>query len=247
MLTIGLGMTPSHASTADVIIHDIKTTNINDQSITISWLTNVNTTGEIHYGTAPDKLDQVGQDDRGASTSDDTHYVILNALNPDTTYYFDVYSNGTIDDNQGNHYSVATGPTISIPASDTIYGQVYLSNGTTPAEGCIVYIILEDADGAGSTGQALSLSSLVDKDGWWFTNLASSRLQDLSDYFSYSASGDHILLNAQCANDGTAEQTVDTGSDSPAPDMITQPTATPTPTPEPGNERTYLPLTMRGN
>ena len=122
-----------------------------DTSFSVSWTTNQLTTGEVHYGTDPANLDQTAQDDRGASTSDDTHYVTLLGLAPETTYYFDVVSDGTVDDNTGHHYSVTTGPTLGVPASDTIYGRVFESDGITPAEGAIAYITLRDADGVGKS------------------------------------------------------------------------------------------------
>jgi len=106
-------------------ISDVRTTNVRDVSFTVSWITDVDADGEVHYGTDPANLNQIAYDVRGAGTSDDTHYVTLQALVPNTTYYFDLISGGTTDDNDGAHYSVATGPTLGLPGSDTIYGQVF--------------------------------------------------------------------------------------------------------------------------
>ncbi len=201
-------------------ISDVRTTNARDTSFTVSWITNVDATSEVHYGTDPANLDQVAYDDRGGETSDDTHYVTLLSLSPDTTYYFDVASWGTRDDNEGAHYMVTTGPTLEVPVSDTIYGQVFKEDETTPAEGTIVYITLFDDDQNGSPGQAALMSSLVDSSGYWYANLGNARTADLGDYFEYSASGDEMELEAQGASHGTASQTVDTANDSPAPSMV---------------------------
>ena len=232
-------LTTSPASSAVLILSDLRITKITEQSLVVSWITGAETTGEIHYGTTTEDLGQIALDDRGASTNDDTHYVTLSGLQPDTTYYFDVYSNGAVDNNGGSHYTATTGPTIGIPSSEIVYGQVFLSDGTTPAEGCIVTITLEDANGAGDTGQAAPLSSLVESSGYWQANLAESRVPDLSEYFEYSSSGDNVLLAAQCASDGTSTQTVDTSTDPPYPSMLT--VSTPT------QKKVYLPLTIRGN
>jgi len=203
-----------------VIIYEVQVANVRDTSFSVSWTTNQSATGEVHYGTDQANLDQTAYDDRGASTSDDTHHVTLLSLLPNTTYYFDVLSGGTVDDNNGHHYSVTTGPTIGLPASDTIYGQVFKSDGTTPAEGIIVYITLKDNNGLGSSGQAAKLSTLVDSSAYWYTNLGNARTADLSAYFEYSASGDKVMLLAQGAAEGCAIRTVDTNADTPAADMI---------------------------
>ena len=199
----------------------VHTTNVRDISFTVSWLTNVEASGEVRYGTDPASLDQIAYDDRGVDTSDDTHYVTLQGLTPETTYYFDVGSGPTTDDNDGAHYTVTTGPTLGLPPSDTIYGQVFKEDGTTPAEGAIVYITLRDADGSGSSDQAATLAALVDSNGYWYTNLGNARTADLTAYFDYSASGDRLGLDAQGAGDGIGyEPAVDTSNDSPAPTIV---------------------------
>lgn len=241
LITIGFLTTPLQASTTEVSVSDISTSNVRNGTFTVSWITGTTTTGEIHYGTSLNNLDQIAQDTRGVSTSDDTHFVTLSALIADTTYYFDIHSNGDVDDNNGNHYSVATGPTLGLQGPDTVYGQVFKSDGSSKAEGCIVIITLQDKDGAGSLGEAAPLSSLTDQDGYWQVNLAASRVTGLADYFQYSPTGDDVQLVVQCASDGTADQTVDTENDFPAPDMILEIPA------EPDLINLYLPLTVRGN
>ena len=203
-----------------VTISDVRTTNVRDTSFTVSWLTNVDADGEVHYGTDPANLNQTAYDDRGAGTSDDTHYVTLTDLTPNTNYYFDVVSGSTTDDNGGAHYSVTTGPTLGLPASDTIYGQVFKEDGTTLAEGTIVYITLRDADGSGSPDEAAPLSALVDDTGYWYANLGNARTADLSGYFDYSASGDWVLLKAQGAADGVGCLAVNTAEDTPAAPIV---------------------------
>lgn len=199
-------------------IHSVRVSNVRDIYVTVSWLTDVDAHGEVHYGTTP-ALGTVAQDDRGAGHVGQTHYVSLTGLAPATTYYFDVVSDGTVDDNGGAHYQVTTGPTLSPPVSDAVWGLVYQADGTTPAEGAIVYIQVQDADGAGSAGTSAPLSSLVADTGYWFANLASARTADLGSYFAYSASGDQVALVAEGGAMGQATLMVDTGADSPAPDL----------------------------
>lgn len=212
-----------------VVISDTKVTNVRDVSFTVSWITDGLTTGCVNYGTTT-ALGTTVCDERGASHTDNTHYVTIDGLSPETTYYFDVVSGSTVDDNGGAHYTQTTGPMLHPPAIDFIYGQVFLADGTTPADGTIVYIRLKDGDGAGSAGEAELFSALVDAGGWWSANLSSARVADLSAYFQYSSSGDLTEQVAQGATVGTANQTVDTCCDAPSPPMTLTPPSPGTPT-----------------
>lgn len=199
-------------------IYGVRVSNVRDVYATVSWMTEGYTRGEVHYGTTP-ALGQVAYDDRGAAYMGQTHYVGLTGLSPATVYYFDVVSDGVVDDNGGAHYQVTTGPTLSPPTSDAVWGLVYREDGTTLATGAIVYIQVRDANGAGSPGESAYLSALVSDTGYWFTNLASARTAGLGTYFAYSSSGDQVVLEAEGGWLGRATLTVDTNADSPAPPL----------------------------
>ena len=196
-------------------ITGVKVTNVRDTSFTVSWSTDVIATGWVNYGTSP-ALDQAAYDDRGAKAIGESHHVTLQGLSPQTTYYFEVVSGATVDDHEGSCYQVTTGRTLGLPASDSIYGQVFESDGVTPAEGAIVYITLRDADGTGSPGEARVMSALVGGDGWWQANLGNARLADGTGYFTYSAAGDAVVLMAQGPAGRFVSRTVDTGDLGPA-------------------------------
>ncbi|MGB0387107.1 MAG: CARDB domain-containing protein [Ardenticatenaceae bacterium] len=199
-------------------ISQVRVSNVRDSSLSVSWTTDQPMTGTIRYGTDSSNLNLTAHDDRGADTSDDTHYVTISGLAVTTTYYIDVVSGSTTDNNGGAHYSATTGPILAVPSSDTVYGKVFKADGSTAAEGTIVYLTLQDNNGSGTSGQGALLSSLV-KDGFWSVNLGNTRISDLSGYFSYSASGDQLVIEAEGAGDGTDTLTVDTASDDPAADM----------------------------
>jgi hypothetical protein len=239
-----LGLLPAIVASPSLAISQVRVTNVRDTSFTVSWITDANASGQVTYGADPSDLSQTAYDDRGASVSDDTHYVTVMGLSQETTYYFDVVSGEETDDNGGAHYSVMTGPTPQqVPSPDTVAGRVFRVDGSTPAVGTLVYITLVDADGSGDPGEAAPMSALVEDSGWWSANLGNARLADLSGSFDYSANGDDLELNAQGAGDGTASLTVDTGNDLPAPDIqLSGPaTATPTSTPTPTDTPTHTP------
>ena len=194
----------------EAAIARVKVTNVRDTSFTVSWSTDAIATGWVNYGTSP-ALGQTAYDDRGAKAIGQSHHVTLQGLSPQTTYYFEVVSGATVDDHKGSCYQVPTGPTLDLPVSDSIYGRVYESDGITPAVGAIVYVTLQDADSAGSPGEAGVMTALVDADGWWQANLGNARLAVGSGYFTYSAAGDTVVLMARGVDGGFVSRTVGTG------------------------------------
>ena len=236
------------SSMPQVVLGNIRVSNVRDTSLAISWTSDVTGTGEVQFGTNRGALASHADDDRGASTQDDVHYVTVRSLTPQTTYYFDVITSGSVNNNATRHFSATTGSTLSLPSSDTVYGRVLLAGDSTPAVGSLVHLTVVDFNGSDSTGSSSVLSSLVDASGYWHANLGSARSADLAGYFGYSASGDHVLLEVNGAVFGQTNRTDDTANDSPAADVTIggPPTATPTtgtqsPTPTPTRTSTPTP------
>ena len=217
-------------------ISDVRLSNVGGTLFVASWVTDVPSTGLVQYGSTP-SLGHVANDTRGTSYVGQTHYVALTGLDSTTTYYLDVVSESTVGDNGGAHWQMTTGPTISPPASDFVWGRVYQEDGATFAEGAIVYVQVQDGDGAGSSGQSAPLSTLVTDTGYWSVNLSNARRAELSGYFGYSAGGDRVVLDVRGGDMGQANLTVDTDNDSPAPAMRLGP--------PPSTHYMWMPLTYR--
>jgi len=175
-LTIGLVAAPGSAA-----IEDHQVTNVGDKQFTVTWISDAAEVGQVNWGTVPGTLDQTDDDDRGAATSDDTHHVTIQGLAANTTYYYEIVSGGVTYDNGGAPYEITTGPGLAFVMPDMVTGKAYLMDGTTPAEGAIVY---------GQIGTASSqwLSALVDASGTWGLNIAPIREADLLTYYTYGDS-----------------------------------------------------------
>ncbi len=175
---------------ASLTIDAVRVTNVSDFAFTVSWLTDLPASGQVHYGPTP-ALGHSQNDDAGAGPY--THHVTLSGLIPATTYYFDVVADGQVDDNGGAHHQLTLPPTGGIqPEADYFWGYVYEADGVTPAAGAIVYVTLEDGDGAGSPGSSAPLSALADAGGVWYVNLAWARSADYSAFFAYTANGSDL-------------------------------------------------------
>lgn len=194
--------------------------NANDVSFTVTWISSAPATGEIRYGQTQ-SLGSTAYDVRGKSTSGNIHFVRVSNLLPETTYYFDMVTGTAIDNNGGVHYSFITGPTSQVPPElDTAFGQVVLPDGSTSAEGALVYVTIRDNDGKGSAGRSSTLSSLV-ASSYWNVQLRNARLLDMSSPFDYSPSGDILEIFVYAPDGSTATASADTFNDTPAPKVQT--------------------------
>jgi hypothetical protein len=87
---------------------DVRICNVTDESATLYWWTSeYASTSGVAYGTDPSNVTQtVTGDDKNSLTR--FHQVTIKGLQPNTTYYADVISGGTKNDNNGSHYSFTT-------------------------------------------------------------------------------------------------------------------------------------------
>ncbi|MFH1962516.1 MAG: fibronectin type III domain-containing protein [bacterium] len=189
-----------------------KETNITGRGFTISWITDTHGTSAVAYGLGTNSINLLATDNRVSTT----HHVEVNGLSPITTYYYDIISGGITDNNHGQHYSLTTGPDIGIPTGTNtfVYGQVYKADGSA-TQGSLVYLVICNTNGKGSSGTSSEWSTVVGNDGNWSINLANVRTQNLSSFFDYSTSGDSLSIFVQAGIDGTGKLFTDTANGSP--------------------------------
>jgi len=195
--------------------NQLRVTNINDNSFTVSWLTDESTTGFIKYG-ADNSLTFTAADDRdqlsGKTDEFAVHHVTVKNLTPSTVYSFKVGSGGKIFDNSGQPYQVTTASANknSTPPNDVAYGTVVDQNGN-PVEGAIVYLSLANANPA---------STLTKSSGSWVIPLNLIRSADLSSWASYDKAASIEEIFVQAGTLGTATVVATTKNDSPMPKII---------------------------
>lgn len=225
--------TPVPANSAVILGGRGRVANVAARSFSVLWMTDAATTGQINYGTTA-ALGTTAFDRRGAQFSGQTHFVDVAGLQPNTTYFFDVVSGGTIDNNAGQHFQMRTGPEIGTPPqANRLVGQVLNPGGASPAGGALLWANLKDANGQGTSGSSQLLATLAEPDGRFNLTL-DPRVPDLSAYFIYSNSGDQIEVAAR-APTGEASGAVDTavtqnGGTTPSEVRLILAAVTPTPT-----------------
>ena len=184
-------------------IGSVRIANVRDTSFTVSWVTDMASTGTIRWGpddgSAPTNA---VYDKRGATGTFTVHFATVSGLAPSTSYRFDVVSGSTTDTNGGVHYLVTTGPTLGATAPDQAFGTVSLRDGSVPAS------VVVHLTASGPSGTSAALASLVTaaEQKYWAVNLGNLRTSSLDAPFSVTA--DTVLtVTADCGPDGTAAST----------------------------------------
>ena len=184
LLTVGM------SAYAGAAIVDINVSNATSAAATISWITDDEATGLVHYSTHPALSNYLtAYDARGEAFEGYTHYVEITGLNKETTYYFEVISGGEVGDNNGNYYTLRTMKE-ALYTPCTLYGFVKHSNDT-PAVDAIVYLRLIHAG-----VESYYLSKLIPSNGSFLFDMKAARSKNTNTVFSSIDHGDPIFLRA---------------------------------------------------
>lgn len=167
----------------------IVVTNLTDVGYNVVWRSSDKVDGYIKYGTSATSLTEEVWDIRDGLSSRDTYYshsVETKRLEPDTQYYFEIYSGNQKYNNGGDMFSIKTYPILSTPPPfETKSGA--LVNSTTPGDWILIAKILDD-DEMGTAGSSGYVSTIPDDNGNWILTVGDARSEDGSSYFSFSNS-----------------------------------------------------------
>ncbi len=183
---------------------DVRVSNVQDSSFTVSYITEDKVIGSINFGDSKN-LGQSALDDRDQQTGSVNPHIIHNitvrGLNPSTKYYFSILSGQNTFLNNNNLFEVITARTIDgSPSQQTpLSGKIILPNGAIPNE-AIVYVTAENAQ---------VISTLAKQDGSYILPLNSLLNKDLSGYFAFQkntiikllVAGDSLKSNVLLSKD----------------------------------------------
>ena len=86
---------------------DLRISEISQSSFTIEWETEADFSGYVLYGIKPEELNAVGIDQKGTYKFKN-HIIILEDLQPETTYYYAVVSEEDTYFSEGNPFEIKT-------------------------------------------------------------------------------------------------------------------------------------------
>mgnify|MGYP001033913513 CR=1 FL=1 len=178
-------------------------TNLTDTTFTVIWYSQEKEIGHIMYGLTASDLSEKGRDERDGIASQGQYYVHsieATQLQPETQYYFEVYSG---EEEYPTTFDLTTYPTEdSPPEFETLSGTV---NAQYP-ESVVVTAKFKDNDGVGSTGESNTISTLPDSEGNWILTTGSVR-DESGGYFNKSASDLAILKPLYLSDTAEVEST----------------------------------------
>jgi len=174
-------------------ILEVQVSNRSSSSATVTWFTAEDADGCVNYGLTT----ALGESTCDSRPDDNVHQVQLTGLLAESTYYFEVVSDGETDDNGGAYYTLDTAEVGSgIPY--VVFGDVWLYGESDPAIEALV--VVEVRSGSGTS---TPLSTLTDPGGFWSLNLGNLKTP-AGLVFAY-AEGDTIDVYAAANEDETAE------------------------------------------
>ncbi len=174
----------------------VEITNLTDTSFTVIWLSDTPVEGQVNFGTSAAALSEVAIDQRDSALTKGeytSHSVLVQRLEPETEYFFEIISGSETLKDDGEPFKVTTFKTLSSPPSfNTVSGKV---SGTTDPEDVVIVLNLEDGDGSGTTGSSTKASAIPDASGNWIATVGEMRKSDGSEYFNFG-DGDTLKADA---------------------------------------------------
>lgn len=188
--------TPQPAnSVADV--HFPSVASIRDSGLVVTWRSTSAVTGSVRIATSGGGVSTLAPDDRGASTVSTLHFVTVQGLSPSQSYDLDIISGGVAWPTDGSHFSVTTGPTLTLPGPDTAYGAVVAPSGAAASEAIVVFEAITGSDRSLPDARLVRLAD----GGKWTLDLSGFRTRLTSAAFPIDATT--VLVATALLPDGS--------------------------------------------
>ena len=188
---------------------DIRLSNVQSSSVTISWITGKLTESALLW--SEKNSSQFKSEIVNQGKASYIHLVNLEDLSPQTSYNFKIVSNGYEYDNEDLPWQFNTGPKLDkTPQAQVVSGTILTSSGAN-AEGIILYV---------SVGGSSLLSTKTESDGTWLIPISYARIQDLQSYVLINPSTTLIEITAQGGPLGIASAQIYPEATNPVPAIM---------------------------
>lgn len=206
-----LGMRQIFKVGADTSVapQDIRTSNISDNTVTISWTTDKESANFINWGESANSLGKIEKE-----TDDDkkfsTHSITISGLKPNTKYFYKINSEGESFDNKGIPWEFTTGQNLNINTNSVLLSGTILTSSGQPVDRALVY--------ANVSGYLFS--TLTSNTGNFVFQLSSARSQDLGSYLNIDESLTLVQISVTAGLSGVSSAQIFPQSGRPMPPII---------------------------
>lgn len=186
---------------------DIRISNATDTSLTISWVTDVESVGFVVWGISESGVDSIENESDQKSF---THSVTIDGLKPETKYFYKINSDGSLVDNKGIPWQTKTGASLGLNKSSVLISGSILTATGQPVKKALVYA---------NVGGYL-FSTLSSDTGNYVFQLANTRTSDLTSYSVINQAQTLVEIFVQAGSLGVTSAQIFPQSAKPAPPMI---------------------------
>lgn len=216
ILGVGVGVMATQYKTIfkigaspDIAPQDVRITNVTDTSLTVTWITDKTTIGNIKWGLTRDSINQTATETD--TTLKNIHQINLRGLTPSTKYFFKIVSAGEEFDNNAIPWQAQTGPTLNNSNQNTsvLSGEIVNTAGA-PVANALIFV----------TGVGISpLSAKTSNTGGWIIPLSTARSQDLNTQAQINSSETLLQIFVQAGPLGVSSASIYPQSANPTPQM----------------------------
>lgn len=164
-------------------VENVYISNVSGKSLVISWTTQKSTETSIKVQgmskTFIDNRDKINPQKRKS------HYVTITGLTPATRYKLNIYQLLIPLFEQ----KAVTGPILTLPKQNPVYGTILDKDAKTPLKDSIIYLRALEA----SRSSAL-LSTLPNSKGGWSIDLSNARIRNLQKNFPQKITGERLII-----------------------------------------------------
>jgi len=206
-----LGMRQIFKVGADTSVapQDIRTSNVSDNTATISWTTDKESTNFINWGESVNSLSKIEKE-----TDDDkkfsTHSITISGLKPNTKYFYKINSEGESFDNKGIPWEFTTGQNLNVNTNSVLISGTILTSSGQPVDRALVY----------ANVSGYFFSTLTSNTGNFVFQLSSARSQDLGSYLNIDESLTLVQISVTAGLNGVSSAQIFPQSGRPMPPII---------------------------
>lgn len=196
-------------ASADTTPKDIRVTNITDSSVTISWTTDKETFGFVAWGDSQGNTNKILKDG-DESQKIYSHFLSLTGLQPNTTYFYKINSDGNNFDNGGIPWQFTTGSSLNLSKNSILLSGNIISATGEPEKGALIYANID----------GYTLSTQTSETGNFVFQLGNVRTLDLKNYAQIEMDSTLIQISVVAPPDGVASAQIFPQSGNPIPTII---------------------------
>ena len=187
---------------------DVRVSNLSASTATISWITEGQTSNFITYGETSNLNTVINESENNQKYL--THSVTVTGLNPSTTYFYKINSEGVNYDNNGVPWQLTTGPVVTgnqvnIPIS----GSVITASGQ-PSARTLVYITIN----------GYVLSTITSSAGTFVLQLGPTLTPNLSSYAAIDPAQTLLEISVKAEGGATSTAKIFPQSANPIPTLV---------------------------